>query len=314
MKSRDFPLAVRKAFGGSLADDNVIPCLRPYSNMNLLHFVDAKNLMPLQVKRLFRSHSIKVLNNSGVSTDTLVEHADDDDIKGELQVIVTNATPQTMLPSTNSMARNIVVGVFMAVEQLAGFKNDTGIGVKIMRDSNWTLTNGIVVKKATSRHDLKRILSKAQATFDVNFDLIHGVVTAIYFVQGPFSFTKTINARLGLQIDPAFTPGNTCAGINCNFTNEGRIAVTADDGREWIIAIELSECELRQQDDADANRIGNRLPHQQAAENGIVRNHYKLATIILAMAIFLQAWMTCFGLPWLSLGRLGLPSIIPFGS
>ena len=313
MKSRDFPLAVRKAFGGSLADDNVIPCLRPYSNINLLHFVDAKNLKTLPVKRLFRSHSIKVLNNSGVSTDTLVKHAKDG-IKGELQVIVTNATAQTMLTSTNSMARNIVVGVLMEVEGQAGFTKKTGIGVEIMRDCNWTLTNGIVVKKATSRHDLKRILSNAQATFDVDFDLIHGVVTAIYFVQGPFSFTRTTKAKLGVQINAKFPTGNICAGINWNETNEGGIAVTADDGQEYIIAIELSECELRQQDDADANRIGNRLPHQQAAENGIVRNEYKLATIILVTAIFLQAWMTCFGLPWLSLGRLGLPSIIPSGS
>ncbi|KAI2504451.1 hypothetical protein MHU86_9950 [Fragilaria crotonensis] len=298
-----FPRAVCEALGGESAGRTYTPCLIPYAGTKLLQLVRENEVTKRKVQNV-PHRSIDVFSNPG-DIDTLISITKantktDVRIKEALEKMVEEAGTEDnmrrLMPLNLTSSKSKMVGLFMAFD---GPKKLADLGLKLTTDEQWTLSLGEVTKRAVSKTDLGKLLNCHDVTWDTYPAL--GVVTAIYFVQGAFTFTgnRDLVNKVGLELNlQPNIPLQLCMGWQCMLNDSCSIIVTEDNKREWIIAIELSTTELRSQmNPIDLADSGNADPLGAEEDFAIPpdRCFALLAIIVVAIAYVLPDWIARLG-------------------
>jgi hypothetical protein len=225
----DFPTAVRSAIGAG------VPCLRPYSGIELLQLINSDDVHQYGVFK--HTHD---LNNPGNNAGTLITCIDETEIKKELEELVERASVIHVKTLDVTQVAFLMAG-FNASIPLPNNDDLVNVGLKVTSDDNWSLTigNHTVTKKAVSEIQLKRFLARSHV--DWNFDYTMGVVTGIYYIAGGLTFTgdaKAVTTAGAHLVETPNVPVNVTAGWNFTGSNTGKIVVAQNDTVDWVVAID----------------------------------------------------------------------------
>ena len=247
MSFHSFPNAVYNAIG------TAVPCLRPYSGIELLQIIPHGHIKPRgsDIWRtlwcfLFPRDSL-VLVDPGSSSDTLITLTDNEHIKTDLEKFVHNTRGENNIQVwTMELDELAKAGIELSIENVLESPLISA-GVKEIRNTCWKLSignDGQVTKWSVPPLQLGKFLDNSNTKWDLQGKSSR-VVTAIYKIAGGLTFTGDAMAvtRVGCDLSstPVDVPVKLTAGWHLIIKSEGGIKVASDSSLEYIIAIDYLE-------------------------------------------------------------------------
>lgn len=266
--------AVRDALGVTDSEGTFVPCLRPFTGIELLQLIKKG-----QVKRYGFFRVNQVLRSPGDDADTLITRTllRDANLNGELSTIVDSTSDGLSKLVDRAFAHPIA---WLEKEQMASLKAalafDTGsgtsdstllpnnvspkktwkvqrypsdvslarVGLKEISDESWILSSSRIVRKTVECYELRAILSDSNPNWGLSPN--EGVVSAIYAISGGLIFTghaeAVTKAGRTLEATPDVSVEIT-TGWHYTKTKTGEVVLTEVDPVDWIIAIEYVKLE-----------------------------------------------------------------------